>query len=190
MKKNNDVLISKKKPSFKVSNGLKDYLDKYNRIQNIPIEYSDLLRYVGSIKVTDSNDLDTLWQRVFFNESERDEIENNLKIVYNLLYSDGNNDSLEHLAVDAIDYCTFGNSNPFRVKIRNKLNDNFTYYYVKVADSSRIYGLELEHITSPYNLNFIVFNETLIEEHITGIPGDDFFKNYLYKCSKSEKVLR
>ena len=188
MKKNNDVTISKKKPSFKVSNGLKDYLDIYNRIQNIPIEYSDLLRYVGSIKVTDSNDLDTLWQRVFFNESERDEIENNLKIVYNLLYSDGNNDSLEHLAVDAIDYCTFGNSNPFRVKIRNKLNDNFTYYYVKVADSSRIYGLELEHITSPYNLNFIFFNETLIEEHITGIPGDDFFKNYLYKCSKSEKA--
>ena len=62
------------------------------------------------------------------------------------------------------------------IKIRNKLNDNFTYYYVKVADSSRIYGLELEHITSPYNLNFIIYNDTLIEEHITGIPGDDFLK--------------
>ena len=56
-----------------------------------------------------------------------------------------------------------------------------------MLDSSRIYGLELEHITSPYNLNFIIYNDTLIEEHITGIPGDDFFKNYLTKCSDSEK---
>ena len=188
MNKSNDVLISKKKPSFKVSIDFKKYLDKYNRIQEIPIEYSDLLRYVGSTQVTDNNDLDTLWQRVYFNESERNEIEDNLKQVYNLLYSDGSNHNIDYLIVDAIDYCTFGNSNPFRVKIRNKLNDNFTYYYVKVADSSRIYGLELEHITSPHNLNFIFYNNTLIEEHITGIPGDDFFKNYLNKCLDSEKA--
>ena len=43
------------------------------------------------------------------------------------------------------------------VKIRNILNDNFTYFYVKKADASRIYGLELEHMLSPYNLNFLVF---------------------------------
>jgi len=153
-------------------------LKNYNRIQKIPIEYNDLKRYIGSVKVIDNDDNDTLWQRVFFNDSERFEIEQNLKLVYNLLYSDGSNENIDFLVVDAIDYCTFGNSNPFRIKIRNKLNDNFTYYYVKVADSSRIYGLELEHITSPYNLNFIIYNDTLIEEHITGIPGDDFFKNY------------
>ena len=185
--KSKDVIISKKKPSYKVSNYLEDYLKNYNRIQKIPIEYNDLKRYVGSVKVIDNDDNDTLWQRVFFNDSERFEIEQNLKLVYNLLYSDGSNENIDFLVVDAIDYCTFGNSNPFRIKIRNKLNDNFTYYYVKVADSSRIYGLELEHITSPYNLNFIIYNDTLIEEHITGIPGDDFFKNYLTKCSDSEK---
>ena len=185
--KSKDVIISKKKPSYKVSNYLEDYLKNYNRIQEIPIEYNDLKRFVGSVKVIDNDDNDTLWQRVFFNDSERFEIEKNLKLVYNLLYSDGSNENIDFLVVDAIDYCTFGNSNPFRIKIRNKLNDNFTYYYVKVADSSRIYGLELEHITSPYNLNFIIYNDTLIEEHITGIPGDDFFKNYLTKCSDSEK---
>ena len=185
--KSKDVIISKKKPSYKVSNYLEDYLKNYNRIQEIPIEYNDLKRYVGSVKVIDIDDNDTLWQRVFFNDSERFEIEQNLKLVYNLLYSDGSNENIDFLVVDAIDYCTFGNSNPFRIKIRNKLNDNFTYYYVKVADSSRIYGLELEHITSPYNLNFLIYNDTLIEEHITGIPGDDFFKNYLTKCSESEK---
>jgi hypothetical protein len=42
---------------------------------------------------------------------------------------------------------------PFRVKIRNILNDNYTHFYVK-ADASRIYGLELEHILSPDKINF------------------------------------
>ena len=84
MNKSNDVLISKKKPSFKVSIDFKKYFDKYNRIQQIPIEYSDLLRYVGSTQVTDNNDLDTLWQRVYFNESERNEIEDNLNKIIDL----------------------------------------------------------------------------------------------------------
>ena len=70
MNKNNDVKISKKKPTYKISNNLDQYLRAYKRIQRIPIEYSDLLRYVGSIKVTDEKDVDTLWQRVFFNDSE------------------------------------------------------------------------------------------------------------------------
>ncbi|HSR59751.1 MAG TPA: hypothetical protein VLL47_03310, partial [Robiginitalea sp.] len=66
--------------------------------------------------------------------------------------------------------------------------DNFTYFYVKKADASRIYGLELEDILSPYNLNFLVFKDTLIEEHIAGIPGDVFIKEMLPACSKSEKA--
>ena len=63
--KSKDVIISKKKPSYKVSNYLEDYLKNYNRIQKIPIEYNDLKRYVGSVKVIDNDDNDTLWQRVF-----------------------------------------------------------------------------------------------------------------------------
>ena len=63
-------------------------------------------------------------------------------------------------------------------KIRNILNDNFTYYYIKQTDASRIYGLEYEHMLSPYNLNFLVNNNTLIEEHIAGIPGDIFIKDF------------
>jgi hypothetical protein len=90
--------------------------------------------------------------------------------------------------VDAIDYCTFGNSKPFRVKIRNILNDNYTYFYVKKADASRVYGLELEHILSPYNLNFLVYEGTLIEEHIAGIPGDVFIKEMLPNCTPLEKA--
>ena len=129
-----------------------------------------------------------MWVRVFFSDSERKEIDLNLKKVYNLLHSDGNEDNIKFLNVDAVDYCTFGNSKPFRIKVRNILNDNFTYFYVKKADASRIYGLELEHVLSPYNLNFLVFQNTLIEEHITGVPGDEFYENFLPKCNDMEKA--
>ena len=41
---------------------------------------------------------------------------------------------------------------------------------------------------SPYNLNFLVYKDTLIEEHIAGIPGDVFIKEILPRCSSSEQA--
>ena len=184
----NKKLISKKKPYFKIDNVLNEYLSTYKRKIIIPLFYEDLKRFSGSVSVYNNNDKDTLWVRVFYSDFERKEIDENLKKVYNLLHSDGNEMNIKFLNVDAIDYCTFGNSKPFRIKIRNILNDNFTYFYVKKADASRIYGLELEHILSPHNLNFLVFENTLIEEHIVGIPGDEFFEYHLNKCNDMEKA--
>jgi hypothetical protein len=40
---------------------------------------------------------------------------------------------------------------------------------------------------SPHNLNFLVNDKALIEEHIAGIPGDIFIKDLLPKCSELEK---
>ena len=183
-----DLKISKKKPSYPITDKLHKYLSEYNRDMKIPIFYDDLLRFQGSVVVYDRDENDTLWVRVYYNEFEREEIELSLKKVYTILHSDGNENTIPFLNVDAIDYCTFGNSKPFRIKIRNILNDNYTYFYVKSADASRVYGLELEHMLSPYNLNFLVYKNTLIEEHIAGIPGDEFIKSFLPKCDKSEKM--
>ena len=182
-----DLKISKKKPSYPVSVKLNTYLSEYNRNIRIPIFYDDLLRFQGSVVVYNKNDEDTLWIRVYYSQFEREEIDLSLKKVYTILHSDGNQRTIPFLSVDAIDYCTFGNSKPFRIKIRNILNDNYTYFYVKKADASRIYGLELEHMLSPYNLNFLVYKDTLIEEHIAGIPGDEFIKTMLPNCSSTEK---
>ncbi|WP_298781285.1 hypothetical protein [uncultured Polaribacter sp.] len=181
-------LMSKKKPAFPVNEMLNAYLKNYNRNIKISIFYDDLLRFQGSITVYDKNDEDTLWIRTYYSDSDRIEIDRSLKKIYTILHSDGNEDAMPFLNVDAIDYCTFGNSKPFRIKIRNILNDNFTYFYVKKADASRIYGLELEHILSPHNMNFLVFKDTLIEEHIAGIPGDDFIRDILPNCTESEKA--
>ncbi|MEC7880210.1 MAG: hypothetical protein VX718_02670, partial [Bacteroidota bacterium] len=163
------------------------FLNKHDRWVNIDLSYEDLLRFSDSITVYDKYDNDTLWVRTFYSESDRKEIDNNLKIIYTILHSDGNRSSIPYLNIDSIDYCTFGNSKPFRIKIRNIINDNFVYFYVKKTDASRVYGLEFEHMLSPHNLNFLVNDKALIEEHIAGIPGDIFIKDLLPKCSELEK---
>lgn len=182
-----EKLMSKKKPAFPINHFLNEYLIEHSRNIKIPIFYEDLLRFQGSVVVYDKNDEDTLWVRVYYSDFDREEIDLSLKKVYNILHSNGNEDNIQYLNIDCVDFCTFGNSKPFRVKVRNILNDNYTYFYVKKTDASRVYGLEIEHILSPYNLNFLVYKDTLIEEHIAGIPGDTFIKEILPDCTESQK---
>ena len=184
----NNKLISKKKPAYPITDALLKYLTRHGRTIKIPIYYDDLLRFQGSVSVFDKNGKDTLWVSVYYSEFETEEIHLSLKKVYSILHSDGNDTILPYLNIDCIDYCTFGNSKPFRIKVRNILNDNYLFLYIKKADASRIYGLELEDLLSPNHINFLVRKNTLIEEHISGIPGDDFIKNQLDNCSHREKV--
>ncbi len=180
-------LISKKKPAFPISKELEEYLTKNGRYTKIPIHYDDLLRFQGSVPILDKNDKDTLWLSTYFADYEREEIDLNLKKIYTILHADGSDAPLPYLTVDSIDFCTFGNTKPFRIKIRNILNDNYTYFYLKKADASRVYGLELEHLLSPNHISFLVNTDTLIEEHISGIPGDVFIENNLENCSIQDK---
>lgn len=182
-----DVKIEFRKPIYPIQPFLHDYLEKYQRLTEIALEYEDLLRFTDYTHVEDIDGKDTLWLSVFYAEHERWEIEDNLKRIYNLLHSDGDEENLPFLTVDSIEYCTFGNSRPFRIKVRNILNDNYTNYYVKKADASRIYGLELEDLLSPHRINFLIYKDTLIEEHILGIPGDLFIEKHLENCSELEK---
>lgn len=182
-----EPLMLFKKPTYPINSSLLDYLGRYDRISRVPIVYDDLLRFSGSISVFDKNDQDTLWIRVYYSEYERIEIDLTLKKIYSLLHSDGNIGIIKYLNIDSIDFCTFGNSQPFRIKVRNILNDNYTHFYVKKADASRVYGLELEHILSPDKINFLVYQDTLIEEHIMGIAGDVFIKTHLQMCNETEK---
>lgn len=186
-------MMNEEKPQFKkqyfpINANLRSYLEKYKRLTKTTIFYDDLLRFQGSIAVFDKDNKDTLWVRLFYNEFEKVELDTSLKKIYTLLHSDGDEGSMEYLNVDYIDFCTFGNSKPFRVKIRNILNDNYTHFYIKKADASRIFGLELEHIISPNSINFLVFEDTLIEEHIVGIPGDIFLETNLKECTEHEKT--
>lgn len=174
----NDV-PSKKKIFYPIKQPLRNYLIKYNRELELPVQYSDMLRFNLATPLLDKNDKDTLWQTVYYDESEMKELYAALKYTYALLHAAGQLALMEHLSVSRIDYCSFGNSKPFRVRVINRLNDNYDHFYVKRADASRIYGLELEHIMSPNRINYISNKETLIEEHIPGLPGDIFVDDYI-----------
>ncbi|CAG5068391.1 hypothetical protein DYBT9623_01121 [Dyadobacter sp. CECT 9623] len=176
---NGDVKIINKKPIYPVSPELRKYLRFYQRDARLPVSYHDLLGFYESFPVTDKFGKDTLWESPLYPSHEIDRLHNGLKKVYAMLKASGNLRIVEHKYIDRIDYCKFGNSNPFRIKIVNRLNDIYDYFYVKKADASRIYGLELEEIFSPNQVNYLVDGESLIEEHIAGIPGDEFAKTRL-----------
>jgi hypothetical protein len=161
-----------KKICYSITENVTSYLDKYGRIIPLPISYDSLLRYKDSFPLGDS-----LWFSVMYSYEDYDEINQGLCYIYSLLKTEGDITVIEHLRVDRIDYCLFGNSNPFRIRIINNFNDNYDYFYVKKTDVSRVFGLEIEDILSPNRINYFIDENTLIEEHISGIPGDDFLKH-------------
>jgi hypothetical protein len=173
------ALISKKKIIYPISAGLRRYLTQYGREVDIPIHYHELLRYTNSIALYDSKEQDTYWETVFYDQNDREEIHQNVKKIYALLKAGGDLSVMEHLYIDRIDLCVFGNTQPFRVRMVNRINDNFDYFYIKNADASRVYGLELEDLLSPNRISYLVHQNTLIEEHIAGIPGEKFMRLHM-----------
>ncbi|MEM6522366.1 MAG: hypothetical protein AAGF85_07880 [Bacteroidota bacterium] len=173
------ALISKKKKIYSINKDLRMFLVKYHRETTLPIQYKDLLRYDNTIPLRDRKDKDTLWETVFYPQSEMQQIHDDVKEIYAMLKADGDLSVMQHLYVDRIDLCVYGNTLPFRVRVKNRVNDNFDYFYIKVADASRVYGLELEHLLSPNRISYLVDRDTLVEQHIIGVPGDQFIKQYL-----------
>jgi hypothetical protein len=167
---------SRKKPMYPVREALRNYLNLHAREVKLPVTYQDLLHFTYSVPLKDKNGNDTLWEKPLYDMREWEFIREGLVRIYAILKTEGDSSFSKHLDVARIDYCTFGNSNPFRIRIVNKYNDNYDHYYIKIADASRIYGLELEHILSPNRITFFTHQNTLVEDHIPGIPGDIFIK--------------
>jgi len=171
-------MISRRKIFYPVSPLLRNYLERYRREKPLPITYDDLKYFTQTIPVLDQNGKDTLWETVLYPEHETEPIHKALKYIYAQLKTAGDTEVQQHLFIDRIDYCTFGNSKPFRIRIVNRYNDVYDYFYIKTADASRIYGLELEHLLSPNQVHYLTNNKLLVEEHIAGIPGDEFIRLY------------
>lgn len=166
--------IEFRKPFYKIKAPLREHLRQYSRLEELPITYDDLLRYDDLIPIMDDAGNNTLWYSVLYRRDEVDFFQKALVRIYQLLIADG--EEVPYIKIESIDFCSFGNSKPFRIKVVNEINDNHDYYYVKKADASRIYGLELEHIFSPDKVYYLVDKDTLVEDHIVGIPCDEFIK--------------
>lgn len=173
------AMISRKKRPYRVTDGLRGYLARHGRLTELPVSYADLTRYDDATPVYDKRGRDTLWRSVLFAGAARQDIQRDLVRTYAALRVMGNASLMRHLITDRVDVCTYGNTQPFRVRILNTLNENFDYFYVKHADASRIYGLELEDLLSPNRIQYLSDGASLIEEHISGIPGDQFIREYL-----------
>ena len=170
---------TQKKPSYPIGGPLRDYLQKYRRERTLPVTYERLRYFHESFPLADTEGRPTLWDTVVYRADEISALNEDLKRIYALLRVDGDFSIMEHLYIDRIDFCSFGNSTPFRIRIVNAYNDNPDYFYIKKADASRVYGLELEHLLSPNRLNFLTHDNTLVEEHIAGLPGDVFIEQWL-----------
>jgi len=172
-------VIDRRKIRYPVSQALRQYLYHFDRQREIPRIYDELGRFSGAVPYEDPHGRETLWLTVMYPPAVLVELRPHLTSIYSELKLGRDARGHEHLLVDRIDFGDFGNSRPFRVRITNLFNDNSDYFYVKHADASRIYGLELEHILSPNRINYLVNGNTLIEEHIAGVPGDLFIREYL-----------
>ena len=184
-----DLVQQQKKKFYPLSDPLREYLKDYKRQHDLPVHYENLLQSEDCYPVMNTKNEDTLWQTMVYDQNYGREMFEGLKKIYVLLRSGGDERILPNLYVDRVDYCTFGNTKPFRIRIVNQYNDNHDYFYVKRADASRLYGLELEQLLSPNEINFQVDKDTLIEEHIIGVPGDDFIRDYLEREEINEVRL-
>src|ERR1700759_827294 len=179
---------SRKKPIFPITEPFRNYLKNHGREVKLPVSYQDLIQHITySVPLRDKNNQDTLWETALYDMRHWEFIREGLVQMYAILKTEGDLSYTNHLDVARIDFCSFANSHPFRIRIVNKFNDNYDHYYIKQADASRIYGLELEHLLSPNRITFFTHHDTLVEEHIPGIPGDLFIKNFL-NDSQTNKI--
>jgi len=167
----------KKKKFYPVGPNLLGYLGDYQRILAVPPIYEELHRFSELYPLYDREGHDTLWKVAHYDGSIRQELSRQLIQIYSLLKTNEFR-SREHLILERVDFCDFGNSRPFRIRVVNQFNDNYDHFYVKIADASRIYGLELEYVLSPNRINYLVNGNTLIEEHVAGVPGDVFIQQH------------
>lgn len=175
-----------RKTFFPINEVLRQYLKTHGRETVLPVSYSELLNIAHSVPIMDKAGKDTLWEKALYQEKHWSRIKEGLINLYAILKTEGDYSFTRHLDVARVDYCTFGNSHPFRIRIVNRYNDNYDHYYIKKEDASRVYGLELEHILSPNRMTFLCYNDTLVEEHIPGIPGDVFIKDYFGRAETNK----
>lgn len=168
-----------RKDIFPVSPRLEKYLQEYGRTLKLPFTYRDLLNYRYSTPVINKQGKATHWETAVYDLKEMEFLREGLINTYAALKTEGNLTFVKHLDVERIDFCEFGNSMPFRIRMINRINDNYDHFYIKAADASRIYGLELEDLLTPNRITFLSHKSTLVEEHIPGIPGDVFLEDYL-----------
>ncbi len=183
LSKDNDRPLMQKEV-YPVSHQLQQYLQLFNRDIELPIAYSDLFHYQYTNAIKDKNGKHTHWENVVYEPATLAALTAKLIATYQLLHQLPSAD----YTITAIDFCEFANSMPFRISLINNADNSTKYFYIKAADASRVYGLELEQLLSPNQTNFLYHQNTLVETHIAGVPGDEFLLT-INELSAEEQLL-
>ena len=173
------------KEIYPVSKGLQQYLQDWKRDIDLPIRYQSLFHYRYTDAIKDKNGKHTHWENVVYEEQVFSQLQQQLIETFCKL----KNQSVGNYAIDAIHFCEFANSMPFRITITDTETEMVDFFYIKLADASRIYGLELEQLLSPNPTHFFCHQNTLVEEHIEGIPGDIFLETVHHLTDKEKQLL-
>ncbi len=183
LSKDNDRPLMQKEV-YTVSHQLQQYLQLFNRDVELPIAYSDLFHYQYTNAIKNENGKHTHWENVLYEPTILAAITSKLIATYQLLHQLPAAD----YSITAVDFCEFANSMPFRISLINNSDNTNNYFYIKAADASRIYGLELEQLLSSNQTNFLYHQNTLVETHIDGLPGDEFLLK-VNQLSANEQLL-
>jgi hypothetical protein len=170
------------KEAYPVSPALQQYLQQYKKDKPLPITYKELLHYEYTNAIKDDKGKHTHWEGVVYNKTLLVKLKQKLTLLYTQLTNETD------IQIESIDFCEFANSMPFRINITHLKNNLSDLFYIKSADASRIYGFELEQMLTDNRINFLYHQNTLVEEHIDGIPGDDFLTT-LEGLHEDEKKL-
>lgn len=162
------------KDAFPVNGDFSTYLKQYGRDIEIPLLYTDLINYSYADAVKDKKGKWTHWENAVYESAQLQFLRSRLIKTYFILKRLPATSIETQFIIDRIDFCAYGNSVPFRIKIVDSNSGQQDFFYIKLADASRLYGLELEHLLSYNPINFLCHQNTLVEEHIEGIPGDIF----------------
>ena len=76
---------SRKKVPFAISDQLMQYLIRYGRVTQLPLQYDDMTRYIASYSLLNSKGEDTFWETVFYTEYDQQIIHDALCLIYALL---------------------------------------------------------------------------------------------------------
>ena len=176
------------KDAFPVNSSFQAYLQHYGRDVEIPILYTDLANYSYADSIKDKRGKWTHWENAVYEPVQEVKIKKALIETYIILKNRAIWAPGKNFDIERIDFCEYGNSIPFRIKIIDRDKDKHDFFYVKQSDASRIYGLELEHSLTHNPINFLCHQNTLVEEHIDGIPGDLFLQQEMQLTQKVYSV--
>jgi len=164
------------KEVYRVSENLQQYLTQFGFSQALPLHYQELLQYDYTNSLKDELGKHTHWERVVYKKESWEILEEKLKILYQLLVPQSV--KLDLVKVIAVDFCEFANSMPFRIHVewQHEQDKSNICYYIKQADASRVVGLLLETWLTNNPIGFLYDDQTLVETHIEGEPGDECIK--------------